>query len=385
MRVLVIGGGIGGFTAATAFAQRGAETLLIEKRDSFDVPGVGLGQPANALRVYDDLGVLDEVLEVGFVYEHMSIFDSQRQLIAEHEFLLGDERVPAVCALSRADLHRILAKAAETAGVEVRTGTTAVAFDDADGGVSVTFASGVRERFDLVAGFDGIRSTTRKHIVGDAFEPVHSGYGAWRIQVPRRPEVTGMEFWQGIGSKTGVMPLSEDWMYVFHIRPEEPGVFFERERHPELLRERMSEYGDFIAEVVDGLGPDSDIVYSPMEPGIVPRPWTRGRVVIGGDAAHTFPPHLTQGAAMAAEDALVLAVRATDESLGTLEERLDVYARERYSRALFVYSFSRSWLESEQSIDTADKLAVARDELARNASFRIARSDLILNEPLFVS
>jgi len=60
-RVLVVGGGVGGLTAATAFAQRGVAALLIERRPSFDVPGVGLGQPANALRVYDTLGVLPEI------------------------------------------------------------------------------------------------------------------------------------------------------------------------------------------------------------------------------------------------------------------------------------------------------------------------------------
>src|SRR6202158_6010066 len=103
-RVLVVGGGVGGLTAATAFAQRGVEVVLIERRPAFAVPGVGLGQPANALRVYDSLGVLEEILETGFIYDRMHIFDPQRVLIAEHKFLLGDESVPAFCALSRLQL-----------------------------------------------------------------------------------------------------------------------------------------------------------------------------------------------------------------------------------------------------------------------------------------
>jgi 2-polyprenyl-6-methoxyphenol hydroxylase-like FAD-dependent oxidoreductase len=56
-RVLVVGGGVGGLTAATLFARRGVEVLLVERRPVFDVPGVGLGQPANALRIYDALGL----------------------------------------------------------------------------------------------------------------------------------------------------------------------------------------------------------------------------------------------------------------------------------------------------------------------------------------
>jgi 2-polyprenyl-6-methoxyphenol hydroxylase-like FAD-dependent oxidoreductase len=98
-RVLIVGGGVGGLTAATAFAQRGVEVLLIERRPSFDVPGVGLGQPANALRVYEALGVLPEILASGFTYDRMFIFDQNRELIVEHKFLLGDDKLPAFCAL----------------------------------------------------------------------------------------------------------------------------------------------------------------------------------------------------------------------------------------------------------------------------------------------
>src|SRR5262245_47378912 len=100
-RALVVGGGVGGLTAATAFAQRGVEGVLIGRRPPFDVPGIGLGQPANALRIYDALGVLEPILATGFVYDDMCIFDPNRHLIVRHKFLLGDERVPAVCALSR--------------------------------------------------------------------------------------------------------------------------------------------------------------------------------------------------------------------------------------------------------------------------------------------
>src|SRR5580692_3028501 len=100
-RVLVVGGGVGGLTAAAIFARRGVEVVLIERRPAFDIAGVGLGQPANALRVYDALGVLEEILATGFIYDRMHIFDPKRVLIAEHRFQLGDESVPAFCALSR--------------------------------------------------------------------------------------------------------------------------------------------------------------------------------------------------------------------------------------------------------------------------------------------
>jgi 2-polyprenyl-6-methoxyphenol hydroxylase-like FAD-dependent oxidoreductase len=377
-RVLVVGGGVGGLTAAAAFAQRGVEVVLIERRPAFDVPGVGLGQPANALRVYDAIGVLDEILAAGFIYDRMWIFGPNRELIVEHKFLLGDERIPAVCALSRLTLHEILLGAAQRAGVEVRLGVTVRAIHDEPERVFAQFSTGTTESFDLLAGFDGIRSTTRLHLVGTAFVPRPSGYGAWRLQVPRPDYVCGMEFLQGIGSKAGAMPLRDDLMYLFHIRPEAPQAWFERENFPALLRERLAQYGSYVADIRASLNAESDIVYSPIEPMLLPWPWFRGRVVIGGDAAHVFPPHLTQGAAMTVEDAYVLAREALAQDL-PLEARLMKYSQERYARCAFVYTFARQWMEDEQSVRTPADLEEARTEMALNASARIAASDRILN------
>jgi 2-polyprenyl-6-methoxyphenol hydroxylase-like FAD-dependent oxidoreductase len=376
-----VGGGVGGLTAAATFARRGVEVALIERRPAFDIPGVGLGQPANALRVYDALGVLEQILDTGFSYSSMFIFDPNRTLILEHKFLMGDDRVPAFCALSRLQLHHILLGAAERAGAQIRLGVTVDQIHDDRDRVEVTFSDGRRDALDLLVGFDGIRSTTRLHLVGTAFTPRPSGYGAWRVQAPRRRDVRGMEFLQGIGSKTGAMPLSNDIMYLFHIRPEAPGADFTGQDMAALFRERLAPYGSYVAEIAASLNSKSDIVYSPIEPLMLPWPWHRGRVVIGGDAAHTVAPHLTQGAAMAAEDAFVLVREVLADDL-PIAARLTRYAMNRYPRCAFVYTFSGQWLHDEQSVRTAADLEAARAELARNGSARIGASDRILDGPI---
>jgi 2-polyprenyl-6-methoxyphenol hydroxylase-like FAD-dependent oxidoreductase len=328
------------------------------------------------------LGVLPAILDCGFIYDHMSIFDPQRKLIVRHDFLLGNSRIPAVCALSRRQLHDILLGAAQKAGVEVRLGSTVSDMESRGDKVAVQFSDGRNDTFDLVAGFDGIRSDTRRWLVGNAFVPRPSGYGAWRVQVPRPDYVDGMEFLQGIGSKTGAMPLSDDLMYVFHIRPEAPDAFFERADMVDLFKTRLAQYDSYVAEVREKLNEQSDIVYSPIEPMLLPWPWFRGHVVIGGDAAHTVPPHLTQGAAMAAEDGYILA-KEMMESSKPVETRLMAYSQKRYARCAFVYAFGMEWLQQEQSVRTPADLEIARAEFAQNASARIAASDRILNAPVF--
>jgi 2-polyprenyl-6-methoxyphenol hydroxylase-like FAD-dependent oxidoreductase len=96
------------------------------------------------------------------------------------------------------------------------------------------------------------------------------------------------------------------------------------------------QYGSYVAEVRDSLDANADIVYSPIGPMLLPWPWFRGRVVVGGDAAHTFPPHLTQGAAMAAEDACVLANEVLSGG-APVEDHLAKYSMERDARCAFVY------------------------------------------------
>ena len=380
-RVLVVGGGVGGLTAAAILARRGVEVVLIERREAFDIPGVGLGQPANALRIYDTLGVLDEILATGFSYDRMFLFDRSRSLIVEHKFLLGDDRMPAFCALSRLQLHEILLGAAERAGVSVRLGVTVTGIQQEQDRVEAQFSSGQIDSFDLLAGFDGIRSAIRLHLVGTAFVPRFSGYGAWRVQASRPDYVRAMEFLQGVGSKTGAMPLSNDTMYLFHICPEAASADFAAQDHARLLTQRLAQYGSYVAQIAATLNGDSDIVYSPIEPLLLPWPWFRGRVVIGGDAAHVFAPHLTQGAAMAAEDALVLARELLNDDCD-VETRLMRYTIKRYPRCAFVYAFSGQWLHDEQSVRSVEELEAARQELTLNASARIGASDRILNEPI---
>jgi 2-polyprenyl-6-methoxyphenol hydroxylase-like FAD-dependent oxidoreductase len=132
---------------------------------------------------------------------HSRICDHNRQLIIDHRFLLGDDETPAVVALPRRDLHRILPAAAEDGGCQVRLDADPVGLTQDPDGVEVTFADGSADAHELVVGFDGFRSWTRRQLFGAADDPVYSGYAAWRLIVRRPPEVTAMEFYQGPGSK----------------------------------------------------------------------------------------------------------------------------------------------------------------------------------------
>lgn len=372
------GGGIGGLVAAISLAKNGVQTTVVERNADFNIPGVGLGQPANALRVYRELGLLEDILDRGFSYNHMSVFDDQRNLLVEHKFLLGDDTLPAVCAISRNELHSLLLHRALSLGVELKMNEQIQEISDEADKVHIQFQSGSHSEFDILLGFDGIRSTVRNHLFGNDFRPEPSGYGAWRIQVPRPPEVTGMEFLQGVRGKTGVIPLAQDLMYLFHICAEPIDERIDRAQYASLLQQKLQPYGSYVREIQESLTEESDIVYSPLEPMLIPWPWHKGRIVLGGDAAHVFPPHLTQGAAMAAEDGYVLAHCLT-QTAGTLEEKLSRYYELRFGRCAFVYHFAKQWLQEEQSVHSHEQYQQKNAEYRTHLANRIASSDRILN------
>jgi 2-polyprenyl-6-methoxyphenol hydroxylase-like FAD-dependent oxidoreductase len=353
-RALIVGAGIGGLAAYTALAQAGIEADVIEKTPELDVYGVGICQPANSLRVLKRLGVLEEILDTGWAFEDWLFYDHKENLVCEVPSLLGrgEDGVPAEVGLMRPELHRILIEAAQREGAKVRYGTTVADLVDEGERVAVSFSDGSSGSYDLVVAFDGIKSEMRRRLFGDGFEPIYSGAAVWRVGAPRLPEVTCGGLYQSPSRKAGRTPLGEDKMYLLLVTEEPAGVRYAKDDLVELMRERLEEFEGTIGEIRDGMNADSEVVYSPLSEVSLPTPWHKGRVVLGGDAAHACVPHLNQGAAMAIEDAATLA----DELVAgeSVEAALAAFSERRYPRVKFAQKASRDVLDEERKINTAN-------------------------------
>jgi 2-polyprenyl-6-methoxyphenol hydroxylase-like FAD-dependent oxidoreductase len=386
-RVLIQGGGIGGLALATALGQRGVETDVLEATAPDAVLGVGLNQPANALAALAEIGVRDQCLEVGFPWESLGMWNAGGVQVAAIP-PPADSRYgrPSNNAISRPLYNGILRTAAEKAGATIRTGVTAWDLHERDDGVEVEVATwtgkhtpptrdpaAVTRRYDLVVGFDGIRSTVRAHLFGETYAPRFTGYANWRVTIARPAHVDHIVMAMGDGVKAVLTPISEERMYFGLVTPE-PG----NPRHDpadllELFRERTRGFSGRLGELRDSVSPADRIVYTPLEDVTVREPWHRGRIAIAGDAAHASAPTLAQGAAMAVEDAVALAAALDDHD--DVEPALDAWFRRRRERALFVADFSLGLLKQENGEQLtpaeSDLLAVgvpgAQARLAREA------------------
>ncbi|MFM0502482.1 FAD-dependent monooxygenase [Paraburkholderia caffeinilytica] len=379
-KILVVGGGIGGLAAGAAFAQRGIETDVVEIQPDSGVLGIGINQPANSLRALKNIGVLEQVCDVGFQYDEWKYNDEEGNLIARCPSSMGGDGIPANNALARKDLHGILIGAAKQAGATIHYGKTITDLLDHGESVDATFSDGQHKNYDLIVAFDGISSAMRKRLFGDAYEPIYTGFAVWRVLAPRPDDVKCINLFQSTGAKAGIIPLSKDWMYLLNVTPE-PDVRYEPNRFVNMLHERLAGFGGIIGEIRDHhLKADSTVVYSPLRECMLPAPWFKGRVVICGDAAHACSPHLTQGAAMALEDAVVLAEEITADHGRAVNDALNAFMRRRYPRAKFVQDASHQILADEMAV-TSDNIAAARIKMAIDLPRQMAAADAFLNQP----
>jgi 2-polyprenyl-6-methoxyphenol hydroxylase-like FAD-dependent oxidoreductase len=376
-KVLIVGAGIGGLGAGAALAQRGIEVDIVEIKPEPNVYGVGINQPANSLRALNALGVLDEVRAIGFEFDTTKFHDHHGNLVVSVPSGLGGD-VPANTGLTRRDLHNILIGAADRAGARTRYATTVADVAADNGAAQVTLTDGTEAEYDLVVAFDGINSPLRKRLFGHGYDAVYTGYGVWRVTVPLPDDVDCCALYQAPGAKAGHIPLTSELMYLLLVHSEPHHARYDRARYPEMLRERLAPFTGLIGEIRDNLSDDDDVVYSPLSEVMLPAPWFKGRVLMCGDAAHACTPHITQGAAMALEDGVVLADElGADRPLG---EALAAFCERRYPRAKFVQDVSRGILNAEMHIN-AENHAVALAHMREELPGQMAGVDAFLNQP----
>ena len=377
-KVLIVGAGIGGLGAGAALAARGVEVEIVEIKPESNVYGVGINQPANSLRALKALGVLDQVRDVGFEWHTTTFNDHRGNLVVSVPSQLGGDDVPPNTGLTRRDLHDILIGAADRAGARITYATTVEEIQD-NGAAQVRLSDGREEEVDLVVAFDGINSAQRTRLFGDGYTPAYTGFGVWRVSVPRPAELDYTALYQAPGAKAGHIPLSRDLMYLLLVHAEPHRARFDRTQHVDMLRERLAPFDGIVGDIRDNLKPTDDVIYSPLSEVMLPAPWFKGRVLLCGDAAHACTPHTTQGAAMALEDAVVLPeeLAATDRPL---EARLQSFSERRYPRAKFVQDVSRGILNAEMQIN-AENIDHAFAHMKAELPGQMAGVEAFLNQP----
>ncbi|TXG92347.1 FAD-binding protein [Rhodococcus rhodnii] len=369
---LVVGGGIAGASAAIALTSKGIRTMLVERSDPWTATSSGIFVYSNGLDALGALGVLPHVLESGFTIDDgCNVYtDHTGAHIVDTVYPSGGtdgRQVPPIVGIRRSELHRALAERTYALDVDVRLGTTVITVDPESG--RADFGDGTSGAFDLVVAADGIRSQLRGLVCGD-ISPRYTGLGVWRSIHQRPAELRAKTMMMGPGKRLGIMPISDDELYLFGTVAEPADVHYENDALPGLMRERFAEFDGPARTFLDELGPQSSVLFTRVEEVLAPLPWSRGRLVLIGDAAHASTPFLGQGGAMAVTDAVVLAdVLGGAASVATA---LDSFAALRHPACRFVQDESRA-VGERGARETAHDGVALRDAMRRNAQADVDR------------
>ncbi|MBO0691308.1 MAG: FAD-dependent monooxygenase [Acidimicrobiaceae bacterium] len=328
LRVTIIGAGIGGLSAALALHRFGHHPRVLEQTRELRPVGAGISLWPNGVKVLNLLGVGADVAACGGRMERMAYADWEgRDLI---DFSLSElyERVgERAWPVPRAELQNLLSNRvrSEIGPEAVQLGVRATGVVERDDGVCLQTEDGRSFEGDLVVAADGAHSLFRDHVAGAPVERRYVGYVNWNGLLDDlsgiAPPGTWLT-WVGHGQRASAMPVGNGRAYFFFDVPLGPAAIEPDARHPEALLGYFEGWAEPVLRMIERLDV-AGVARVPIYDLDPLRSWSRGRVVLLGDAAHVMTPDLGQGGCQAMEDAWVLThyLTATTRSVPDALER----------------------------------------------------------------
>jgi len=345
MKVIVVGGGIGGLTTALALLRQGIEPIVLERAPQLTEVGAGIQIAANGTIVLRELGLeaaLASIATVPSGFDYLELSTGRRLYYAP----LGEEAEARYGALlynvHRADLIELLAKALPPN--VIRLGVECASVSQDDEGAYVTLQNGEVIRGDAVIGADGIHSAVRTALRGPE-EKQFANILMWRALIPA-DRLTGLNLpvagnnWFGIGRNIVSYWVRKD---LYSVLASVPAT--------EVSRESWTQAGDVaqLRRAFEGSEPTVqkmlEAVESTFITGMYHRDpidhWSTGRIALLGDAAHAMVPYLAQGACQSIEDAWVLATCLKNHGPAGVQDALLEYERRRQPRTTRIQAGAR--------------------------------------------
>jgi len=369
LKVAIVGGGIGGLSAASAMLRRGIDVTVWEQVDPLSEVGTGLSLFPNGRRQLERMGLGKALAEVGAKVGEGSAFYRMDGTFVTRVVTADSSGWNGIYGMHRADLLRVLARALPSAAI--RSDRRCIGFEQSAHSAQLKFATGETDTVDVAIGADGIQSSLQKHVI-EPSTPEYSGSRAYRGLIPREkvPEwpKEAHQIWMGDGKH-------------FMVYPVRSGRFFNYVGFVPTKIETIESWSaigdrDELAASFDGWDPRVVGFLEKVETcfwwGLYDRrplaSWTMGRLALLGDAAHAMLPHLGQGANQAIEDGVALAVFLEERDPAEIADVLRQYEAFRRARTDVIQAEAR---KQGLRLDSRSGSLQDRDrEITRSAEFR---------------
>ncbi len=377
-KVIIVGAGIGGLTAALMLHRRGISCVVYEQASEIREVGVGINTLPHAIRELADLGLLPALDAVGIRTAELVYMNRLGQTVwQEPRGMAAGFEVPQF-SIHRGRLQRLIHDAviARLGPDSIRPGRRLGGFVQDEGGVTAHFVDSIdgsaseTVRGEILVGADGIHSAVRGHYHPDQGLPRWNGVMMWRgaADFPAFMGGSSMIIAGGMGSKLVLYPIGAgrtdqtrltNWVVTARLSdtPHPPGKesWSRRGRIDEVLpyARRFAIPGFDVVALIRST--EAFYEYPMCDRDPLPR-WTHGRVTLLGDAAHPMYPVGSNGASQAILDARCLAdcLAQADHPLQGLAD----YEAERRPKTSEIVALNRKG-GPERVIDEVEKLAPA--------------------------
>lgn len=336
---VIIGAGIGGLTTALAFEKLNIPYHLYEKAATINAIGAGIWLAPNALKVFEWLGILDQIKLAGNSIDRITIATSTLKTLTDSKQDDAKEQYGySTVAIHRAELQKVLAKNVPTDKISWGKGLSSYVENKEN--ITLTFLDGTTTKTDYLIAADGINSVIRKQLFPES-EIRYSGQTCWRgvtsFSIGEEFNHRGLEMW-GKETRFGISRLSKDKISWFAVVKSKPFLTDNRESLKEDLLARYADYTSIVKDLI--VNTDINAILRNDIIDLKPiKKWYSNRVCLLGDAGHATTPNMGQGGAQAIEDAYFLSKVIAEN---TTKDAFKEFQKVRYKKVSSIVN--QSWL-----------------------------------------
>ncbi|WBU88768.1 FAD-dependent monooxygenase [Cellulophaga omnivescoria] len=335
----IIGAGIGGLTTALAFEKLNIPYHLYEKAEDINAIGAGIWLAPNALKVYEWLGILDQIKDTGNSIDRITIATADlKPLTDSRQDEAKQEYGYSTVAIHRAELQKVLAN--NVASSNISWGKGLKSYTETKEGIELQFLDATTANVSYLIAADGINSVVRKQLFPES-KIRYSGQTCWRgvtnFILPEDYNHRGIEMW-GKQTRFGISKLSTDKTSWFAVANSKPFLTDNRKTLKEDLLKEYNNYANVVTDLIANTNIDAILRNDIIDLKPIKK-WHTNRVCLLGDAAHATTPNMGQGGAQAIEDAYFLSKIITTN---TTDSPFKEFQKVRYKKVNSIVN--QSWI-----------------------------------------
>lgn len=344
--ILIVGGGIGGLMAAIALSKKGIPSAVLEQAEQFRESGYGILLCPNVFKVFDKLGLLEEMKKIASFPDHLIWVDEPKgfeymrvpmgqKIVERFKYPYG--------SFHREDLLKVLLNECKKSPlIKLVHSARVLNIEEKEDYVVAISEKGDRYEGKALVGADGLWSNVREYVKGKE-KPRKSGHVTHRgfvtkDRLPPSISLKDVVHWDRPDAHLVQYPVgNRDFFNIVAVyKSKKEHDFADGKGDPEELHEKFHDARPEIKELLKFVDTSKKWLLCDREPS---KGWSRGKVTLLGDAAHPTLPHMAQGAGMAIEDAAVLA-KCLSENKGDIVKAFKQFEEERLLRVSFVQHIS---------------------------------------------